>query len=133
MRPFARGLAGLAAAPPRPRGNETERLGGHDLGNGEAVVNLRDVHVARALARHRIGLGSSAIDDLETGQIRARMQGDGIGRRADTGHLDERALGLLGDRFGNENHGGGAVADRRAVEKTKWIGHLRRTRAPDRR
>ena len=53
------------------------------------------------------------------------MQGDGIGRRADTGHLDERALGLLGDRFGNENHGGGAVADRRAVEKTKWIGDLR--------
>ena len=52
------------------------------------------------------------------------MQRDGVGRRADTGHLDERALGLLGDRFGNENHGGRAVADRRAVEKTKRIGHL---------
>jgi hypothetical protein len=102
---------------------EPQTLGGHDLGDREAVVHLRHVHVGGGLAGLAIGALGGALGGGHPGQVALLVQEHGVGGRVRAEHPDGAAV-AAGHVLGGEHEGGAPVGEGAAVEELQRIGHV---------
>ena len=99
-------------------GSEPERLGGHDLADGERVVALDDVDVTGADASGFVRQAGGRADQLESPDVLAAMVPQPA--RAQHGRPDHD---LAGGAPRRRQHGrSGAVGDRAALQQRERVG-----------
>src|SRR5215470_11926836 len=130
----ARGIHGDLAAETRPAllgGHptrtwleESQAFRGHDLRNGEAVVELHHVDVYGRLACLAIGSRGRALGGGDAAEIALLVHEHGVGGGL-AGERPHRAGALARDLLGGEDEGGAPVGEGTAVEELEGIGDVR--------
>ena len=113
-----------AAMPPVPGSKKPEALGGHDLGDREAVVQLDHVHVGRGLARLAVGARRRALGGGHAREIPLVVHEHGVGGGRGAEHPDRAGGARAGDLLGGQHERRAAVGERAAVEELERIGDV---------
>src|SRR6266511_1372753 len=114
-------LLGRRAA--RARLEEAQTLGGDDLGDREAVVQLDDIHVGGRLAGLPVGAGRGTLGRHHPREVALLVHEHGVGGRLAPEHPDG-AGALARDLLGRQDHRGAAVGERTAVEELERVGDV---------
>src|SRR5947199_1403112 len=104
---------------------EAEPLGGDDLGDREAVVQLDDVPVAGAEAGLTIRRGGGALRGRNSRQVALVAEQHPVRRGRGSEHPDGLAVAPR-DLFGGQHERRAAVAERAAVEELERVGDVGR-------
>ena len=105
---------------------EAEVFDVEDLGDGEAVVHLGAVDVARTDPGHGVRALRCHPCDLDLGEAVLLVQVWMIGCHTEPGHVNRLVGELTGSLRSDEQDGGGAVGLRAAVEQMQRMAHGRR-------